>query len=268
MAPEILQRISGSPDLYRDRGPGASINFVTCHDGFTLYDLVSYNEKHNEANGEDNRDGSNDNNSWNCGVEGETTDPEIASLRMRQMKNMLTILMMSRGIPMILSGDEFANTQFGNNNAYCQDNEISWLDWSKLEENQDLFEYTKHLIAFRKSHPVLRAPSFDTGYNETGYPELTFHGVTPWEYDYSSHSLTIACLFVEDCLKYKTDCDSFIYLIINAHWEDHVYRLPIIPEGYRWKIELASSDDREFREELGELNVPARSVVLLVAAPV
>ena len=267
MAPEILQRISGSPDLYRDRGPGASINFVTCHDGFTLYDLVSYNEKHNEANGEDNRDGSNDNHSWNCGVEGETTDPEIASLRMRQMKNMLTILMMSRGIPMILSGDEFANTQFGNNNAYCQDNEISWLDWSKLEENRDLFEYTKHLIEFRKSHPVLRAPNFDTGYNETGYPELTFHGVTPWEYDPDSHSLTIACFFVEDHLKYKTDSDAFIYLTINAHWEDHVYRLPIIPEGYRWKIELASSDDRKFSEETGEINVPARSVVLLVAAP-
>ena len=153
-APELYKRIEGSQDMYGGRSPSASINFITCHDGFTLYDLFSYNDKHNEANGEDNRDGCSCNDSWNCGVEGETDNAQIKALRMRQMKNALTIVLTSRGIPMMLSGDEFANTQFGNNNAYCQDNEISWLDWNDLDKNKELFGYTKALIALRR---VLRA---------------------------------------------------------------------------------------------------------------
>ncbi|MCR4923436.1 MAG: glycogen debranching protein GlgX, partial [Lachnospiraceae bacterium] len=182
-APELFMRIKGSMDLYGSRSALASINFVTCHDGFTLYDLVSYNEKHNEANGEDNRDGSNDNNSWNCGEEGQTEDADILALRFRQMKNMLTILLTSRGIPMLLSGDEFANTQWGNNNAYCQDNIISWLDWTYLTKNRDMFEYTKRLIAFRKAHPVFKVGRYELGVNETGYPEFSLHGLKPWEID-------------------------------------------------------------------------------------
>ena len=261
-APELLQRISGSPDLYEGRAPAASINFITCHDGFTLYDLVSYNDKHNEANGEGNRDGSNENYSWNCGWEGDTEDREILDLRFRQMKNMLTVLLMSRGVPMILSGDEFANTQHGNNNAYCQDNEISWLNWDRLKENRDLFEYVKKLIVFRKAHPVLRAKDFGFGYNGTGYPDISFHGLTPWEHSRDENTLTPACLWAEDHGKYGTEKDVFIYLAINAHWEDHEYRLPIIPGGFRWQTEAASSPHGRLLPE-GRIFVPARSVMLL-----
>ena len=260
-APELLQRISGSPDLYTGRGPISSVNFVTCHDGFTLYDLVSYNEKHNEANGEENRDGSNDNCSWNCGQEGETRDRDVLDLRFRQMKNMLTVLLTSRGIPMLLSGDEFANTQFGNNNAYCQDNDVSWLDWTMLEKNRELFEYVKKLIAMRREHPVLRARHFDSGYNGTGYPELSFHGLIPWEHDWNSSTLMIACLWAEDHVKYGTEKDTFLYLAINAHWEDHVFRLPVIPAGFEWHTEAASSPYSRITETGAFL--PARSVMLL-----
>ena len=263
-APELLQRIGGSPDLYRGKDPVSSINFITCHDGFTLYDLVSYNEKHNEANGEGNRDGSNENLSWNCGREGETRNREILDLRFRQMKNMLTLLLTSRGIPMLLAGDEFANTQFGNNNAYCQDNDVSRLDWTLLQKNGDLFAYAKKLIALRKAHPILRACSFDFSHNGTGYPDLSFHGLTPWEHDWNSNTLTIACLWAEDHLKYGTGQDTFLYLAVNAHWEDHTFRLPVIPAGFEWQTEAASSPYGRITGA-GEACVPARSVMLLAA---
>jgi len=261
-APELLQRISGSPDLYEGRGPFSSINFITCHDGFTLHDLVSYNWKHNKANGEDNRDGSNDNLSWNCGQEGKTDNREVLDLRFRQMKNFLTVLLMSRGVPMLLSGDEFANTQYGNNNAYCQDNEVSWLDWSMLEENRDLFEYVKKLIAFRKKHPVLSARQYDFGHNGTGYPELSFHGLTPWGHDWNMNTLTVACLWAEDHKKYGTKRDAFLYLAVNAHWEDHEFRLPVIPDGFQWQTEAVSSPYGRMTET--GVYVPARSVMLLL----
>ena len=240
-APELYWRIRGSSDMYSGRTSEASVNFVTCHDGFTLYDLVSYNEKHNEANGEDNRDGCNDNDSWNCGAEGETWDPEIQALRRRQMKNMMTLLLTSRGVPMLFSGDEFANTQYGNNNAYCQDNEISYLDWSKLEKEKDLFEYVQNLIRFRKAHPVLRGKDFDFRHNGTGYPELSFHGLTPWQLDEEAPTLIFACLFAEDHRKYGLEEDCFIYIAYNAHWEEHDYTLPVIPAGMRWHLAFASA---------------------------
>ena len=145
---EMAQRIQGSPDLYAGRGPTASINFITAHDGFTLKDLVSYNHKHNEANGEDNRDGTNDNESWNCGWEGPTDDLGINALRQRQMRNAAAMLMMSQGMPMILMGDEVGRTQHGNNNTYCHDNELNWMDWTLLEKNSDLLRFFQHLIAF------------------------------------------------------------------------------------------------------------------------
>ncbi len=267
-APELYLRIRGSNDLYSSRGPTASVNFVTCHDGFTLYDLVSYNEKHNEANGEDNRDGSNCNDSWNCGAEGETDDPAINALRFRQIKNMLTILLTSRGIPMLLAGDEFGNTQWGNNNAYCQDNEVSWLDWNLLRKNQDLFRYVKDLIAFRKEHPILRDADFDFGHNGTGYPELSFHGTTPWELDENASSLTFAYMFAEDHAYFGTKEDCFLYVAVNAHWEEHAFTLPIIPEGLRWRIAFDSSvDSRQgcgvhFRENA--LHLGPRSTAIVV----
>ena len=261
-APELLQRISGSPDLYNRESPSASINFVTCHDGFTLYDLVSYNGKHNEANGEGNRDGGNENYSWNCGEEGDTQNREVLDLRFRQMKNLLTILLTSRGVPMLLSGDEFANTQFGNNNAYCQDNDVSWLNWTKLRENKDLFDYVRKLIAFRKAHPVLRAAGFDSAHNGTGYPELSFHGLTPWQFDRFTATLTFACLWAEDHRKYGTREDAFLYLAVNAHWEDHSFRLPVIPDGFEWQTKAVSSPYGRLTDA-GEAFVPARSVMLL-----
>jgi isoamylase len=162
---EFASRITGSSDLYQHDGrrPAASINFITAHDGFTLNDLVSYNGKHNEANGEDNRDGADDNRSWNCGVEGPTDDPEVNSLRARQQRNFLATLLVSQGVPMLLHGDEFGRTQQGNNNAYCQDNEISWVDWSRAEENAELLAYTMALSDFRRAHPVFRRRRFFSG---------------------------------------------------------------------------------------------------------
>lgn len=242
-APELIKRISGSEDVYGGRGSAASINFVTCHDGFTLKDLVSYNEKHNEENGEDNRDGCNDNYSWNCGAEGETDDEEINRLRTRQMKNMLTILLTSRGIPMLLSGDEMGRSQKGNNNAYCQDNDISWINWSLLNKYRKYFLYVKALIKFRKAHPVIKAEKYDSGYNATGYPEVSFHGLIPWDFDSSSPNLSFAYMYVEDHLKYGTEKDAFIYVMVNAHWEKHYFKFPIVPEGCRWRVVLRSDEE-------------------------
>ncbi|MDO5477326.1 MAG: glycogen debranching protein GlgX, partial [Eubacteriales bacterium] len=251
-APELYLRIAGSEDLYHGRGPDASVNFITCHDGFTMYDLVSYNEKHNEANGEDNRDGTNSNDSWNCGAEGETEDPGILALRMRQIRNFYTILLTSRGIPMLLSGDEFANTQFGNNNAYCQDNEISWLDWKQLDTCRDLYDYVRTLIALRADHPVLRAASFDNSPNGTGYPELSFHSTAPWEHDPGAPSLTFAVLYAEDHEKYHTAEDAFLYVLINSHWEEHTFALPIVPAGLSWHLVC---DSKGFCRPAGEESV-------------
>ncbi|MCR4832779.1 MAG: glycogen debranching protein GlgX [Butyrivibrio sp.] len=262
-APELFCRIQGSNDIYGNNNSESSINFVTCHDGFTLYDLVSYNDKHNEANGENNMDGCNDNNSWNCGAEGETTDPQILDLRMRQMKNMLTILLTSRGIPMLLSGDEFANTQFGNNNAYCLDNEISWLDWSYLEKNKDLFEYVKKLISFRKKHPILHSNALDSGYNNTGYPEFSLHSTSPWQLDSGAPALSFAYMYAEDSQKYGTKHDAFIYVAVNAFWEDQTFQLPIIPEGYSWKVVLKSSDYGY--DGNNSITLSSRSTAILIA---
>ncbi|SDB19247.1 glycogen operon protein [Ruminococcaceae bacterium FB2012] len=268
-APELYRRIAGSRDLYSERSSTASVNFVTCHDGFTLYDLFSYNEKHNLANGEDNRDGCNDNDSWNCGAEGETDDAGINALRMRQMKNALTLLLTSRGTPMILSGDEFANTQFGNNNAYCQDNEISWLDWSGLEKNRELFEYVKALISFRKANPVLRCTTFDEAHNGTGYPELSFHSCEPWQLDMSAPTLTFGYMYAQEGKKYGLKKDRFIYIAVNAHWEPHDFMLPIIPAGMKWYREFCSftgeSNARRKLRDRGPERLESRSAAVFVA---
>ena len=271
MAPEIYHRIFGSDDLYGGRGPAASINFITCHDGFTMYDLVSYNEKHNEGNGEENRDGSNDNQSWNCGIEGETNDREVNALRIRQMKNFDTLLLLSRGIPMLLSGDEFANTQFGNNNAYCQDNEVSWLDWRRLSQYKDLYDYVKKLIAFRIAHPVLRAGNYDSGENATGYPELSFHGLKPWELSRNEPTLTFAFMYAEDHVKYGTKEDTFIYVAVNAHWEEHTFEMPVVPENMKWHI-MAQSNKKAYeagREPIAgdqqKITLGPRSTAILTA---
>ena len=223
-----VTRIFGSEDLYEERlGCNASVNFITCHDGFTLYDLYAYNQKHNEANGWDNSDGSNDNASWNCGAEGETENPEVMRLRIRMMKNAAAILLLSRGVPMFLAGDEFGNTQFGNNNPYCQDNPISWLDWRLLEKNRELFEFFKYMIAFRKRHDPIRKHTPSCSY---GFPEMSAHDVTPWENAFHADSHYIGIMFAGRT-KRVDDC---VYIAVNTYWEALSIELPKLPLGHYW----------------------------------
>lgn len=275
----MAQRLAGSPDLYNMeyRGTCASVNFITCHDGFTLMDLVSYNGKHNEANGENNNDGSNDNDSWNCGWEGWCDDPGINFLRKKQIKNAVSMLMLSRGVPMILSGDEFGNTQYGNNNAYCQDNDISWLDWGLLDTNSDLHNYFKNIIEFRKAHPALKSRDnndFQT-HEDNGYPKMSWHGTKAWNADFSDSSRLIAAMFCGKVANAEGNLqDDFVYTAMNMHWEMHGFELPIIPEGYKWHI-FANTDmapaadiwavgDEKLLENQSEILVGPRSVVILV----
>ncbi|MGN5376596.1 glycogen debranching protein [Streptomyces lasalocidi] len=220
---ELATRMASSPDLYQGRTSSASVNFITAHDGFTLADLVSYNDKHNEANGEGNNDGANDNNSWNCGEEGPSASPHVRELRTRQMKNLLTILLTSQGIPMILVGDEVGRTQLGNNNTYCQDNELSWFDWGLVEANAELLHFTRALIAFRHAHPVLRSSDHPTGTDRvgSGYPDISWHGVRAWAPDWADHGRVLAMMRCGRHAKGGSVADDHVYIAVNAHWEAH-----------------------------------------------
>lgn len=261
----VSYRIAGSEDIYNTfwRGDCASVNFITCHDGFTLYDLFAYNDKHNEANGWGGSDGGNDNHSWNCGWEGDTDDPGINFLRHKMIKNAAAILLTSLGIPMILAGDEFGNTQYGNNNPYCQDNRISWLDWNQLEKNRDLHHFFKNIIAFRKKHPVLMRMSSGT---PIGYPKISAHGFNAWQTDYSAENRYVGMMFAG---KKSDGEDDFIYLGINAHWESHAIWLPELPKNFKWQVE-ANTDlgEKSFYKNPAELNpseqfiIGARSVII------
>ncbi|MDQ4100430.1 MAG: glycogen debranching protein GlgX, partial [Chloroflexota bacterium] len=243
----MAQRIQGSPDLYgwNGRGPTASINFVTAHDGFTLADLVSYNQKHNEANGEHNNDGANNNLSWNCGWEGPTNDPSIDALRRRQIKNAIAMLLMSQGVPMILMGDEVGRTQLGNNNTYCHDNELNWLDWTLMQSNADLLRFFGRCIAFRKAHPVLRGSSHlrNQDYLGTGYADVTWHGTRAWHVDWSEHSRILAFMLCGKHAGCGRQTDNYLYVAMNMHWEDHVFELPALPDGMRWHVFANTSVD-------------------------
>jgi len=239
MVPQLATRLAGSSDLYKESGrsPFHSINFVTCHDGFTLHDLVSYNTKHNEANGEENRDGGNENISCNYGIEGETDDGEINTIRTRQIKNFLATLMLSQGVPMLLGGDEFRRTQRGNNNAYCQNNEISWYDWNLLQKHGETFRFTKEIIAFRKRHPSLRRARFFTGRDNAlnGIPDINWHGTALNKPDWSKKSRSLACLI--DGSRLETDAeydDNDLYLIFNASEKSLAFSLPRLPSGRKW----------------------------------
>ena len=261
MAHIAAQRMIGSPDLYDPvyRGGNASVNFLTCHDGFTLYDLYSYNQKHNEANGWGNTDGYNDNNSWNCGTEGSTDDPDILALRIRMIKNACTVLMCSRGTPMFLSGDEFGDTRYGNNNPYCQDNEISWLDWTLLEKepNRDLFEFFRYMITFRKKHPSIRK---DLEPSYIGFPSMSVHGLTPWEPDAPESSYAASVLFAgydEDTRK-----EDLVYVAVNSHWQTAELTLPDLPEGYAWKIAVNTGDPLQQTFEEGKMPAAGKQLLL------
>lgn len=253
------RRITGSPDLYDPvfRGRNASVNFLTCHDGFTLYDLYSYNEKHNEANGWGNTDGADDNNSWNCGVEGDTTDPSVLALRRKMMMNACAVLMCSRGTPMFLAGDEFADTRYGNNNPYCQDNLISWLDWSLLEKNRALYEFFRYMIHFRKAHACIRK---DLEPSYLGFPSMSLHGLTPWKPDLPESSHTACVLFsgYDDSL-HKED---LVFLAVNTHWCSAALTLPQLPDGYTWKIAVNTGDKKQQTFTDSEIPAAGSSVLL------
>jgi isoamylase len=237
---DLSQRIQGSPDLYSLRGTTAGINFITCHDGFTLYDLFAYNYKHNEANGENNCDGNDDNLSWNCGWEGETSDPGINILRHRMIKNALAALMVSQGVPMILMGDEMGRTQYGNNNTYCHDSEINWLDWNLMDKNPDIFYFTKHMINFRQVHPVLRNKYHfkNSDYLNSGYPDICFHGVKAWHCDWSESSRFFAFMLDGKHAKQGFLTDDFIYVAMNMYWEGMNLELPQLPMGINWHVSV------------------------------
>lgn len=265
--PELIRRIQGSPDVYSGRKEHSTINFVTCHDGFTLNDLVSYNAKHNLANGEYNRDGADHNISWNCGVEGPSEDPEIEELRSRQVKNAFALLMLSRGTPMMYSGDEFRNSQEGNNNAYCQDSPLSWVSWENLERYPDVHEFFRDLIRFRKDHPVLRKRQYYSGYNSTGYPEISFHGENAWNLNMWEPFLTFGFMYAEGAEEFSLPEDRYIYCGVNAHWESHALELPILPAGLEWRV-YASSDRMEKKGSKAadrKLVLEPRSLTVLVS---
>lgn len=239
MVKGFATRLTGSYDLYgkRNKNPLNSINFVTCHDGFTMNDLVSYNTKHNIANGEHNRDGENNNHSYNLGIEGNEATPLIHSLRNRQVKNFLTTLFMSQGVPMILAGDEFRRTQQGNNNAYCQDNEISWLNWELRHSHADIIRFLKMLIGFRQNHPVLRQERFCTGETISGYknPDCQWHGTIPGKPDWNYHSHSIALQLNGKYAKIShSSIDRDIYMVFNASYYNLSFTLPQPFNGKRW----------------------------------
>src|SRR5215211_3598867 len=257
---EMAYRLTGSPDLYQHNGrrPYASINFITAHDGFTLNDLVSYNEKHNEANGENNHDGDNNNHAWNHGVEGPTDDPEINELRARQRRNFLTTLLLSQGVPMICAGDEWARTQNGNNNAYCQDNEISWLKWEYTEEEKRLLEFTRKLIQLRRDHPVFRRPKFFQGRRIRGSEIKDVMWFNPGGNEMSEEEWSspfVRCLGMLlsgdtiDVLSFEGDPirDQTFLLLINAHHETIPFVLPG-EEHLEWRLVLDTANEAGFVE--------------------
>lgn len=262
MAQAAALRMVGSQDIYAAQGrTNASVNFITCHDGFTMWDLFSYNQKHNEANGWNNTDGANDNNSWNCGVEGLTDDPEVNALRRRMVRNAFTLLMCSRGIPMFLAGDEFGNTQFGNNNAYCQDNQISWLDWRLLERNQDIFRFFQYMIHFRKTHRVVRSSSEG---GACGFPDISFHGITPGhDGPFEDHEKYLGVMFAGWD---RSTGPEVVYVASNAWWEDLEVTLPELPVSMFWTLAVDTWAAEQHPVPLSDqhITVRGRSVAVLV----
>jgi len=264
----LAQRLAGSPDLYRgsERAPWHSINFITSHDGFTLADLVSYNEKHNWENGEGNVDGHNDNVSWNCGAEGPSDDREVLALRQRQQRNFLALLLVSQGVPMLLGGDEHGRTQRGNNNAYCQDNETSWLDWTLAESNAELLRFVGRLVRFRKAHPSLRRRAF---FEDEADPPLAWHGAKLGKPDWDGTSRALGMLLT------GADGDAPIYVFAHAHWLPTTFELPRLRGGKTWRRFLDTSlpPGQDALEPGSELPLGSartyvagpRSVVILVA---
>lgn len=265
---EVATRLCGSPDMYGRRSPLHSVNFITCHDGFTLHDLVSYDHKHNEANADDNRDGSNQNLSWNCGSEGPSDAPEILALRSRQARNLLALLFLSQGTPMMLAGDEVLHTQRGNNNAYCQDNEISWFDWRRVESQASMLRFTREMIALRRRHRSLRRKTFLTGHPEHGstLPDIAWHGERldepPW-FDPNARQLAFTLAGVDPE-------EATLHVIVNMGWERRTFQLPVLPWGWRCAVNTALASPNDIaspgQQEIvsgDHYDAAARSVVVL-----
>jgi glycogen operon protein len=228
--------------------------------------MYSYNGKHNESNGWNSTDGHDDNRSWNCGTEGETDDPAINNLRQRLIRNACAVLMASRGTPMFLMGDEFCNTQFGNNNPYCQDNEVSWLDWGYLEKNKSFYEFFRYMIAFRKRHTILRkrlSPCF-------GFPDVSFHGSSAWQLEDGFDTRSLGVMFAGTSGETGEDA---VFLAVNAHWENRGVALPELPQGWSWRLMVSTADishcynedGSPLAEVRGEIRLEPRSVAVLVA---
>ncbi|NEP44180.1 MAG: glycogen debranching enzyme, partial [Okeania sp. SIO2H7] len=284
---KLAARIMGSPDIYPDpeREPNHSINFVTCHDGFTINDLVSYSEKHNEANNEENRDGSSHNFSWNCGCEGPTDSAEILALRQRQIKNFFTILFLSQGTPMILMGDEVRRSQLGNNNPYCQDNELSWFDWEQIEKQADLLRFVKSIIHLTQNLAIFQieerlatigsaspkiVKKLVSSERSDPYklPNITWHGVRLWQPDWSEDSHTLALTLQHP------DSEEHLHVMLNSYWQPLKFELPPLLTGERWHriidTALRTPDDFCELEKAPEIEgnfykVESRSAVLLMA---
>lgn len=264
MLQTVLQHMRRNPEEC------GQINYLTNYDGFTLMDLVSYERKHNEDNGENNQDGNDYNASWNCGQEGPTRKKTILQLRMKQIKNALLLLFLSQGTPLLFMGDEFGNSQKGNNNPYCQDNDITWLNWKNLESGKELYAFTKELIALRKEHPVLHQSRelrlMD--YGACGYPDVSYHGEAPWKPDTSVYSRQVGIMY---CGKYarkdRNTPDDFFYAAYNMHWESHSFALPKLPKNMHWEYCITSWPDA-VDKSLGEsvsVAIPGRCICLFIS---
>jgi glycogen operon protein len=275
MISALATRVCGSDDLYAGRGPLHSVNFICCHDGFTLNDLVSYNQKHNEANGEGNRDGNAANWSWNCGAEGPTDDPIVLQTRRQQARNLMATLLVSQGVPMILGGDEFLRTQNGNNNAWCQDNSISWVDWTLRERNQDFVRFVRMMIALRKAHPVLTRRTFFTGGGRGQPPEILWHGVEPSRPDFSYRSQALALALDGRRSDRPNLVDRDIYLAMNASSTALDFKIPAAPSGRAWRraVDTALPSPNDIVDEdrgpivavLQSYRVAAHAMIILVS---
>ena len=263
MAPAAVARMTGSRDIYDPlvRGQSASVNFLTCHDGFTLYDLYAYNMKHNEANGWNNTDGDNNGNSWNCGCEGDAQDAQVEALRRRMIKNAFAALLCSRGPAMFYAGDEFCNTQHGNNNAYCQDNEISWLDWSRKEKYADVYAFAQFMIRFRKEHPVLRKPTRPAA---CGFADISYHHGRAWNADCGNNARLIGLLYAGQD---DAGADDLVFVGVNTYWEKLGTSFPDAPSGKQWMLvaDTAREEALPINEPVaaGRYDLAPRSVIVL-----
>lgn len=257
-----------SKHLLNNGGRIGVVNYLASHDSFTVHDMVSYEKKHNEANGEDNRDGEKFNCTWNCGAEGITLNKEIKELRLKQMKNAWTMLMLSQGIPMLMAGDEFGRTSKGNNNPYCQDNELSWVNWQLIKTNSKLYEFVKSLIAFRKEHTILHMP--DRGLRESdwrylGYPDVSFHGEEAWRPEFEEYTRHIGIMFYE---MYSKGTNDFIYVAVNMHREEKVLALPKLPKGREWRLLFSTADAtiKELMTAYKSCEAKTRSIYVFVTS--